>query len=259
MILKAHILIDLIFIFQTQQLPVPLYPSDLNTTCCELRIIPSLSPSREQYTFYKEHSRKEEKNKLKYTLEIVTSCWRQSQTQAVTACLHCSRKSVGSSSVSDDFETNLSRKTWSDASADKQELSGRTDTEGISGSAPEARQRLGKGQPPQSARFSLCHQKDDDRSQSAAPLLPLCTLTAFMSKNVFTDCVLSSSKTTGTTSGRNRLESAHVQGFQRISHRSISDLLWEQAGQAGKILLSVFPPVIKRFPSLFSILNTIYI
>lgn len=35
----------------------------------------------------------------------------QSQTQAVTECLHCSLQSTGSSPPSDDFETHLSRKT----------------------------------------------------------------------------------------------------------------------------------------------------
>lgn len=69
--------------------------------------------------------------------------------------------------MSDDFETNLSKKTRSDALADKQKLSGCTDTEGIYRSAPEETGRhLTKDSHLRALSFH-CHPEDDDSSQSA--------------------------------------------------------------------------------------------
>ena len=168
---------------------MPLYPSDLHTASCELSIITSWFPSGEQHTL-KEHCEGEEKKNIK---KYFGNCHfllnTQSQTQAVIERLHCLLKSAGSSSVSGDFWDRFVPK-------DAQMLwlmnrnSRGVQRQGVPTGGPQRKEADAQQRNATRAR-SL--PTISDRTMTVlnqhALLLPLCTVIAFMSKNVFTDCV----------------------------------------------------------------------
>lgn len=97
-------------------------------------------------TLWKEHCKKVGKPIKMYCHFLPNT---QSQTQAVTECLHCLLQSTGSPPASDAFETNLPTKTWPGASADKQKEPGSTAPGEESLGGP--RQTPGMGHTPKSA------------------------------------------------------------------------------------------------------------
>lgn len=83
------------------------------------------------------------------------------------------------------------------------------------------------------------HQQDD-HSSFLRPPPPQCTLSA-THKGAFTDCCSHVAEQHGWQEAGKRLKSTCTPGFWRISHWSFRHSRWEQAGQAGHIVFSVFP------------------
>lgn len=176
-----------------------LYSSDLHPTSCEPSIITSWFPLGNS-TLSKEHCKKLGKTIKIYCNFLLNT---QSQTQAVTECLHCLLQSTGSSSVSDDFETNLSKKTWCGASADEQKVPWvHSPRRGIS--------RWAQADTWSGTHLRVlpgyCHRGDEDRSPSAQHPPPT-GHSELLCLKVFPLTVLLSSKaTTVTASGREQAQ-----------------------------------------------------
>lgn len=164
----------------------------------------------------------------------------QSQTQAVTECLHCLLQSTGSPPAFRWFwdRFDLPRKTWLGASADARSTWVHSPRRGIS---RWAQADTWHGTHTWECSWH-CHRGDGGQVSLSKTPSSYGPLRAFMAESVSIGCVALKQSNNVDYKGQGAGSSQHTckvsKGYHRFSHS-----LWEQAGLAGRITALVFPPV----------------
>lgn len=170
----------------------------------------------------------------------------QSQTQAVTECLHSLLQSTGSSPASDDFETNLSKKTRPGVfSADEQKTPGCT-----------AQHRWAQADTWPGTQLRVLLVTAIERIGTGLPqhntLLPQGTQSFYGWKCFHWLCCSQAKQQHGLQVAGNS-SSQHTCKGSKGHHTAGSVTPWDSrlARQAGRINSLVFPPVFRRLSSIF--------